>query len=228
MNIDRDKLELYLNKHKSSFLTVPGSFDLLLSAVMFLLPLLDWHPTGLLGLSPNAVRWLGYFFAAALFAAGIYKAVHGLTHRLTVEDMLKNIEAMNLTAHQFSLAVIKDPHGRYLQRYDARWNRYMFPYYRTPDQARDKAFADKLSSDLGCSLSSQNMGERVLHRYSESDHIDKCYLHTYYNVSIQLPKAFKRDEFTIGDTQYKWLSMARMKQIGDNEEVLKDIEELGL
>ena len=95
--------------------------------------------------------------------------------KLSESDLLKITqlvaEHISGTYHEFSLLVIVNPTGKYLQVYDDRWKCWLFPYYRTEDPNKENI--DKHASEL---LNNKDFLNSILYHMFA----------WYYNLNIRM------------------------------------------
>ena len=114
--------------------------------------------------------------------------------------------------HEFSLIAVKNPAGKFLQKYDDRWKCWLFPYVRSTND--NKANVDAYVGKL---LQTQNTAEYVTAanhcKYSASDGVYKIYHHKLYKVSLDLlPDNMREDIFCVEESKYRWMSIEEMEQ----------------
>lgn len=125
---------------------------------------------------------------------------------------------------EFSLLAIKNPDGKFLQKYDERWDCRLFPYFRTEED--NKAAADKIASELVQNKVYTQYVTTAKHcKYSVSDQVYKIYNHKLYRLNLDiLPEHMTGDEFEINGTKYSWLSIRQMENssviMEKNEEIV--------
>lgn len=135
---------------------------------------------------------------------------------LSKNDLLKIsqlvTEHLSGTYHEFSLLVIKNPAGKYLQVYDERWKCWLFPYYRTKDSNKENI--DKHASDLlKMDVTTSYVAKAPHCKYSKSDKVYKQYKHTLYSVELNdVPEYMSGDEFDLDDKKYAWKSIEELEK----------------
>lgn len=141
---------------------------------------------------------------------------------LSARDLTKIIqltaEFLSDNFHKFSLIAVKNPIGKYLQKYDGRWNCWLFPYIKTTENNKENA--DKYMSELiQRPIDTCYIAQTRHCKYSESDNVYKIYDHKLYGVLLdQIPEIMQQDEFYIDDVKYRWMSMAELEQ---DENIMK-------
>lgn len=143
-------------------------------------------------------------------------------------DLLKMLqlvtEFQNQTFHEFSLLVVKRSDGRLLQLYDDRWESWLFPYFRTSEDANAE-MVDKRASEL---LNTNIVTSYVVHekhcKYSVSDDTYKIYHHKLYKALIDdLPEHISADSFELDGKSFKWMSISELENDTRIVEVNDDI-----
>ena len=127
------------------------------------------------------------------------------------------------TIHEFSLLAIKNSAGEYLQKFDKRWNCWLFPYVKSTND--NKTNVDEFASALfQTEISTKYVSSAKHCKYSVSDMTYKIYNHKLYMLLIDevlLNMAAK--EFVISSETYCWMSMKDMEQ---NQELLEKNDEV--
>lgn len=135
--------------------------------------------------------------------------------KLSESDLLKITqlvaEHISGTYHEFSLLVIVNPTGKYLQVYDDRWKCWLFPYYRTEDPNKENI--DKHASELlKMNVKTSYVTYAPHCKYSESDKVYKQYKHTLYRFSLNdVPEYMRGDVFELENKNYSWKSIEELE-----------------
>lgn len=146
---------------------------------------------------------------------------------LSARDLTK---VMQLTAeflsnkfHEFSLVAVKNPTGKYLQKYDSRWNCWLFPYIKTTENNKENV--DKyIRGLLQLPIDTCYIAQTRHCKYSESDNVYKIYNHKLYGVLLKrIPEMMLQDEFYMEDVKYRWMSITELEQ---DENVMKKNEDV--
>lgn len=117
----------------------------------------------------------------------------------------------------------EDSLGRYLQRYDERWDCWLFSYTRSADHNKENVDA-YISERLQLPVETHYITNAKHCKYSENDKVYKIYNHKLYEVVLDsVPETMKDDSFHIGREQYKWMSIAELEQ---SEDIMKKNEDI--
>ena len=108
--------------------------------------------------------------------------------------------------------------GKYLQKYDYRWNCWLFPYIKTAENNKENV--DEYISELfHLSIDTSYIAQAKHCKYSESDNVYKIYNHKLYGVLLtHTPEIMLQDEFYMEDVKYRWMSIKELEQ---DENVMK-------
>lgn len=122
------------------------------------------------------------------------------------------------TTHDFSLLAIKNDDGKYLQKYDQRWDCWLFPYVRSTDANKENV--DNFVSDLLQKEVSTGYVTQATHcKYSVRDDVYKIYNHKLYQHLLEvIPEHMSADSFSIDGIEYKWMSFKEM----ENDETIME------
>lgn len=131
-------------------------------------------------------------------------------------------EALSGTRHEFSLLAIKNANGEFLQKYNAEWKCWLFPYFKSEEE--NKAAADRNASEIIREKTSAQYVTAAIHcKFSVKDQVYKIYNHKLYTLTLSsAPEHMKEKEFEINDTKYRWMSFSEMES--DNEIMEKNEE----
>lgn len=130
-------------------------------------------------------------------------------------------EALTRTYHEFSLLAIVNPSGQYLQKWDDRWETWLFPYVKSTDNNQENV--DVYVSKLLCKDVSVKYITYAKHcKYSVSDNVYKIYNHKLYKLLLNIiPENMTEQTFVIDGNKYKWMSIeeiendARIMEVND-------------
>lgn len=129
-----------------------------------------------------------------------------------------------------SIIVIKNEKDEYLQYYDKKWQCYLFLNCKLPNGDDCNIVKEKVAFDLN--LEEKNIeislvGFKRHKKFSESDKVEKEYVHFFYNVKIK--SKLPDNEFYNNGIEYKWFSYSdfmnneRIKKVnGDIIHFVKD------
>ena len=133
-------------------------------------------------------------------------------------------EAVTKQFHEFSLLVIVNPNGQYLQKFDNRWESWLFPYIRSSDN--NKVDVDNyVSKLLGKGVVTEYVTCAKHCKYSVSDDVYKIYNHKLYKLLLDpIPENMLNQTFEIEGNEYRWMSIQEMEKderiMEVNEEVI--------
>ena len=132
-------------------------------------------------------------------------------------------ECLSGIKHEFSLIAIRNSEGKYLQRYDTRWDSWLFPYIKSTDN--NKANVDDFVSEIfQTEISTDYKGGTIHCKYSVSDDVYKIYNHKLYEFVLeQIPPNMIGDTFVLSDLKYCWMSFEEMENNQRVMETNKDV-----
>lgn len=130
-------------------------------------------------------------------------------------------EALTKDFHEFTLLAIINSSGQYLQKFDNRWESWLFPYIRSTNN--NKADIDDYASEL---LAKEVVTEYVTcakHcKYSVSDEVYKIYNHKLYKLLIDtIPENMREQTFELDGNKYRWMTIQEM----ENDERIMEVNE---
>lgn len=134
---------------------------------------------------------------------------------LSQKDFTKIIqltkEILTNTSHAFLLLAIKNTSGQYLQKYDDRWESWLFPYIRGTEDNKDNV--DRcVSRLLGVEVETKYVTCAKHCKYSVSDEVYKIYNHKLYKCLLEsIPKNMVNETFEIDGNKYRWMSVQEME-----------------
>lgn len=134
---------------------------------------------------------------------------------LSQKDFTKIIqltkEILTNTSHAFLLLAIKNTSGQYLQKYDDRWESWLFPYIRSTEDNKDNV--DRcVSRLLGVEVETKYVTCAKHCKYSVSDEVYKIYSHKLYKCLLEsIPKNMVNETFEIDGNKYRWMSVQEME-----------------
>lgn len=134
---------------------------------------------------------------------------------LSQRDLTKIIqlvtEITRKSFHEFSLVAIKNSKGKYLQKYDERWDCWLFPYLRSTDNNKENV-DDFVSRLFDLEISTEYLCTAKHCKYSVSDDVYKIYNHKLYRVLIDESLENRIESiFDASDSEYQWMSIAEME-----------------
>jgi len=129
--------------------------------------------------------------------------------------------------HKHTILIIKNKEKAYLQYYDLRWNSYLFFNTKIVDSLEEDDIKEKISQELHISkdkIEVTILFDKVHSKFSESAQKEKLYHHYFYQISFkEEPDFFKKKEFTINETKYKWFKMSELENNQRIQKVNSDI-----
>ncbi len=184
----------------------------------FSIEIKDWKEAGLL--KPS---WARIDRIVRIGEYNLDQRVGTLTNKDRLKFMQLTSEVLLHKTHEFSLLAIKNSDGKFLQKYDERWDCWLFPHFRTEED--NKAVADKTASELVQNKVYTQYVTTAKHcKYSVSDQVYKIYNHKLYRLNLDiLPEHMTEDEFDINGTKYSWLSIRQME---NNSIIMEKNEEI--
>ena len=221
MNIllDETKLENLLLKRKEQ---IGNSSDLwaeLLAVVTYIVSLFcsDFH--GAFGLQPSTLQTIANVVAIVFLFVLTVQIIKRIRNKYDYEMLYEDITNMNQIKHYFSLVAIKDDYEQYPNRflvyYDQSWKCWFFPNFRTKEEDNEKFIVSKLSNYLHIKeddISLQYITEKVQPKFSIPDQIQKVYSHKLYQANISdFPEEIQDKDFIVGQTKYRWMTIAEME-----------------
>lgn len=125
--------------------------------------------------------------------------------------------------HEFSLAAIKNPEGKWLQVYDNRWQCWLFPYFRSADPNKENI--DRNVSDLlKMQVTTTYVAVTKHCKYSVSDSQYKIYKHLLYSFSlVDVPDHLQEDSFELNGVRYSWKSFDELEKDPEVMEKNEDV-----
>lgn len=134
-----------------------------------------------------------------------------LSQRDLTKIMQLVAEIVTDTFHEFSLLAIMNPLGQYLQKYDERWNCWLFPYVRNTNN--NKVNVDEFASKLVQIEVETSYVTSAKHcKYSVSDKKYKRYNHKLYKLFLNaIPDHMLEENFCIEGIQYRWMTIKEME-----------------
>ena len=92
----------------------------------------DWAETGL-----SKPSWTRIDKIISINEWYMDRKIGSLSPRDLTKIMQLAAELLNNEFHEFSLIAVKNPIGKYLQKYDYRWNCWLFPYIKTAENNKE-------------------------------------------------------------------------------------------
>lgn len=151
------------------------------------------------------------------------KKIGNLSERDLKKFMEIITEYITGTFHEFSLAAITNPEGRYLQVYDERWNCWLFPYFRSVDLNKDNV--DKsISRLLKMDVTTCYVTHAIHCKYSVSDGVYKQYKHILYRLILKdIPDYLEGKSFELEGKRYSWMSIDELENDLNTMEKNEDV-----
>ena len=129
---------------------------------------------------------------------------------------------MDKIEHKHSIIIIKNSKNEYLQYFDKRWNSYLFLNCKINEKEDIEKIKDKIVEQLKINKSNIEIKfimDKVHNKFSESAKTYKKYHHYFFYVNINnIPSNILKQEFIIGDEQFKWYSMTELE---NNDRIMK-------
>jgi len=137
----------------------------------------------------------------------------------------------NMGVH--AIIVIKNERNEYLQYFDNRWNSFLFLNCKLLDGENADIVKDTIVDKLNVKkelIKVSLVGNKKHEKFSESDKIQKEYIHYFYKVDLN--ENLNNEEFEINGIQYKWFSYAdllndkRIQQV--NSDIVQFVKEFDI
>jgi len=128
----------------------------------------------------------------------------------------------NMGVH--AIIVIKNERNEYLQYFDNRWNSFLFLNCKLLDGENADIVKDTIVDKLNVKkelIKVSLIGNKKHEKFSESDKIQKEYVHYFYKVDLN--EKLNNEEFEINGIQYKWFSYANLLKDKRIQQVNSDI-----
>ena len=119
-----------------------------------------------------------------------------------------------------AIIVIKNERNEYLQYFDNRWNSFLFLNCKLLDGENADIVKDNLNVKKELIKVSLVVNKKH-EKFSESDKIQKEYVHYFYKVDLN--EKLNNEEFEINGIQYKWFSYANLLKDKRIQQVNSDI-----
>lgn len=132
-------------------------------------------------------------------------------------------EALTRDYHEFSLLAIVNPSGQYLQKWDNRWESWLFPYIRSTDNNKSNmdAYASKMLDEV---VATKYVTCAKHCKYSVSDNVYKIYNHKLYKLLLNVvPQNMREHIFEIDGIKYRWMSIQEMEKDARIMEINEEI-----
>lgn len=177
----------------------------------------DWRMAGL-----KVPSWARIDRIVSIDEWRMSSKIGALSHRDLLK-ILQLVQEINTnTYHDFSLVAIRRGDGKFLLRYDAVWECWLFPYFRTSDNNKaniDQQISENLCLDINTDY--VTVGEHC--KYSVKDEVYKRYKHKLYKVQLtNVPNRMNAGLFEMAEIRYRWMSIDEME--GDSEIMSKNGE----
>jgi len=123
-----------------------------------------------------------------------------------------------------AIIVIKNEKNEYLQYFDNRWNSFLFLNCKLLDGENADIVKDTIVDKLNVKkelIKVSLVGNKKHEKFSESDKIQKEYIHYFYKVDLN--ENLNDEGFEINGIQYKWFSYANLLNDKRIQQVNSDI-----
>ena len=109
--------------------------------------------------------------------------------------------------------------GKYLQKYDYRWNCWLFPYIKTAENNKKKMWMRYISELFHLSIDTSYIAQGNIVNIRKLDNVYKIYNHKTIRILLtHTPEIMLQDEFYMEDVKYRWMSIKELEQ---DENVMK-------
>lgn len=169
-------------------------------------------------------------------AYGAYGLVKRKINPFTHDILLDKIKKLDIAGSPHIIICIKDTFNihpnRYLLYWDKRWSCWLFPNHKTPKYNVEGIIKTYAEGILDVPVEDVvYKGEKLHQKYSESKKIDRWYRHSFYELNLkEWNKHLEKDTFETNGIQYKWMSIAEMKDDPDimkkNSDIVNYVEQL--
>lgn len=227
MRIDDKELKIIANndlklllEQKRGFIGKRLSWDLVVTGLLFALPLIPTTFNDLWGIPGNVYKWVLISIGFAIILTGIIQMAVAEKKKYTADDLYNDIVELEPPAKRFSLVAIKDTFqkypNRYLLYYDQKWDCKFFPNFKSmEDEEENKAnIIGKISVMLNVPadrLSAEFKAQAIQRKFAPADNAINIYDHKLYEITISsFPKELKQSSFTIEGKQFYWLTINDM------------------
>ena len=132
-----------------------------------------------------------------------------------------------------AIIVIKNEKNEYLQYFDNRWNSFLCLNCKLLNGENADIVKDVIVDKLNVKkelIKVSLVGNKKHEKFSESDKIQKEYIHYFYKVDLN--ENLNNEEFEINGIQYKWFSYAdllndkRIQQV--NSDIVQFVKEFDI
>lgn len=123
-----------------------------------------------------------------------------------------------------SIIVIKNDDNKYLQYFDERWNSYLFLNCKLPNGDDCNIVKKEISEALNIKeqfIKVSLVGNKRHEKFSESDKINKEYVHYFYKVDLDVE--LNDNEFEVNGVKYKWFEYSDLMKDERIQKVNSDI-----
>ena len=209
-----------LLEQKRGFIGRRLSWDLVVTGLLFALPLIPTTFDDLWGVSGNVYKWILISIGFAIVLAGIIQMAVVSKKNYTADDLYSDMVKLEPPAKRFSLVAIKDTFNkypnRYLLYYDEKWDCKFFPNCKTLEEetANKDNVIEKISVMLNipvARLSAEFKAQDIQHKFAPADNTVNIYDHKLYEVTVSsFPKELRQSSFSIGGKQFFWLTIDEM------------------
>lgn len=228
--IDKTQLELLLEKKRDYIGQRHAGIDTLFAGASFGLSIICADFRTIAFVSGEFIGAISVLLAIWFCCRGIYMIVKDVNDKYGHKELCKDIEALNVIQHAYSIVAVKDTFNKYPNRfllyYDERWNCKFFFNYKTVDNDEDN-IKSRLSRELKIkenNISMQFKTEKIQKKYSVSHKEDRVYDHRVYYATIsKYTDHVMSDEFEIDGKKFFWMSIQDMERDERIQEVNSDV-----
>lgn len=219
--MSEDRLQLILERHKDQIGNASYRSDII-TGVTFIVSTLAATYSGFWIISGAYLKAIILLVAISLTAWGVLREINNRSQKFDNNKLFEGMKANNEIEHPFSIVAIKDTFrdypNKYLLYYDNRWNCWFFMNFKTKDdpEANISSIKQGISSKLKVDANDielNHKAEEMHHKHSVSDDEDKWYHHKLYSCELaNFRSELEKDDFSIDDVKYKWMTIAEMEK----------------
>lgn len=219
MNIDEDKLKLYLNTRKNfiEFKRFSGIAEIVSGLSMFITLICSNFDS--ISLNTTMLLCIGFFISLAILLLGILKFVSSIKNYYTIDLCFKEISSLDDTKKRVQYVIIvKDTvSGKYLLIYNTPWQCYLFHSFSSDMIISSTHSIEQMLLDTCIkTLEIKNQKLKIKHIGTLNSYKinvgEKCFMNyefKFYLVSgITLQNSKKR--LKINGNKFKWMSIDKM------------------
>lgn len=157
-----------------------------------------------------------------------------MKHPYNADKLLKDVEAMDRTERRSSIIAIRDVTGELADRYlvyrDDGWGCDFFPNHKTaePETADEQQAIRYIAHNFGLqpdAFTIRHVGHKESSKPStEHNNEMRYYEYQLYQADVTaLPDAWKKDSFTVGSKNCKWMTIEEMMRDPTIRKVNSDV-----